>query len=132
MCEYTLEESLGDTGAVVTRAEISPITTHVEYQFPYQTRTEQGIDENGDPVTTTHFVEAPPLAGVRLKDGTVYPYLFGGGMEGYLRGSSSGIYEVIHINERIITPDQVAYLLFRKSVGGEYLTDEFYEVPVNR
>lgn len=132
MREYTFEEPLGDTGAVVTRAEISPITMHVEYQFPYQTRTEQGYDENGNPVSTEQFVEAPPLAGVRLKDGTVYPYLCDGGMEGYLGGPSSGVYEAIYVNDRIITPDQVAYLLFRKTIDGQYSTDEFYEVPVNQ
>lgn len=132
MREYTFEEPLGDTGAVVTRAEISPITMHVEYQFPYQTRTEQGYDENGNPVSTEQFVEAPPLAGVRLKDGTAYPYLCGGGMEGYLGGPSSGVYEAIYVNDRIITPDQVAYLLFRKTIDGQYSTDEFYEVPVNQ
>lgn len=132
MCEYTLEESLGDTGAVVTRAEISPITMHVEYQFPYQTRTEQGFDENGNPVFTEQFLEAPPLAGVRLKDGTVYPYLCGGGIEGYLGDPASGVYEAIYVNERIITPDQVAYLLFLKNADGQYLTDEFYEVLVNQ
>lgn len=132
MREYTFEEPLGDTGAVVTRAEISPITMHVEYQFPYQTRTEQGYDENGNPVLTEQFVEAPPLAGVRLKDGTAYPYLCDGGMEGYLGGPSSGVYEAIYVNDRIITPDQVAYLLFRKTIDGQYSTDEFYEVPVNQ
>lgn len=132
ICEYMLEESLGDTGAVVTRVEISPLTIYVEYQFPYQTRTEQGFDANGNPVTTTDFVEAPPLAGVRLKDGTVYPYLCSGGIEGYLGGTSGGVYEAINVNDRIITPDQVAYLLFQKNVGGQYSTDEFYEVPVNR
>ncbi|MDE6742518.1 MAG: DUF4179 domain-containing protein [Lachnospiraceae bacterium] len=132
MYEYTLEESLGDTGAVVMRAEISPITIHVEYQFPYQTRTAQAIDENGNPVTLHKRVIPPPFVGVRLKDGTVYTHLRGGGMEGYLQGTSSGVYEVINVNERIITPDQVAYLLFLKNVDGQYLADEFYEVPVNQ
>lgn len=134
MYEYTLEESLGDTDAVVMRAEISPITIRVEYQFPYQTRTAQAIDENGNPVTLHKRVIPPPFVGVRLKDGTVYTHLFGGGMEGYLQGASSGVYEVINVNTRIITPEQVAYLLFLKNVD-EYLTEgyeEYYEVPVNR
>ncbi len=134
MREYTFEEPLGDMGAVLIRAEISPITMHVEFQFPYQTQTVQGVDESGNPITTTDFVEAPPLAGVRLKDGTVYPYLCGGGIEGYLGGPSSGVYEAIYMNERIITPDQVECLLFRKHVEGQYdvyLMDEYYEVPVN-
>lgn len=133
MYEYTLEEPLGDTGAVVMRAEISPITIHVEYQFPYQTRTTQAIDENGNPVTLHKRVIPPPFVGVRLKDGTVYPHLLGGGMEGYLQGNSSGIFEIINVNERIITPDQVECLLFLKNAD-EYLTvgyEEYYEVPVN-
>ncbi len=135
MCEYTFEEPLGDTGAVLTRVEISPITMHVEFQFPYQTQTVQGLDENGNPITTTDFAEAPPLTGVRLKDGTVYPYLCGGGIEGYLGNVSSGIYEEIYIIQKVITPDQVECLLFRKHVDGQYdvsLMDEYYEVPVNR
>lgn len=134
MRECTFEEPLGDTGAVVTRAEISPITMHVEYQFPYQTRTEQGFDQDGNPISSEMFVEAPPLAGVRLKDGTVYPYLCSGGITGYLEDSADGVYEGIYVNERVITPDQVEYLLFQKRADGSeevYLTDEFYEVPLN-
>lgn len=132
MREYTFEEPLGDTGAVLIRAEISPITSHVEYRFPYQTQTEVGYDQDGNPFDAELMVEAPPFAGVRLKDGTVYPYLCDGGIEGYLEGPSSGIYEGIYINDRIITPDQVDVLLFSKMVDGQYLTDEFYEVPVSR
>ena len=131
ICEYMLEEPLGDTGAVVTGVEISPVTMHVEYRFPYQTQMEHGFDENGNPISSETFVEPPALAGVRLKDGTAYPYLCGGGMEGYLGDPSGGVYEGIYVNERIITPDQVAYLLFRKNTDGQYMADEFYEVPVN-
>lgn len=132
MYEYTLEEPLGDTGAVVTFAEISPITMHVKYQFPYQTYTEQGVDENGNTVSAELFTEVPNLMGVRLKDGTVYPYLCSGvGVEGYLQDPSGGTYEAIYANDRIITPDQVAYLLFRKDAGGQDSSNEFYEVPVN-
>lgn len=134
MREYTFEEPLGDTGAVLTRAEISPITMYVEYQFPYQTRTEQGFDQDGNPISSEMVVEAPPLAGVRLKDGTVYPYLCVGGMTGYLGDPADGVYEGIYVNERVITPDQVECLLFHKWANGntdEYLMNEFYEVPLN-
>ena len=83
MKEYTLNEPLGDTGATVIKAEISPISMHVEYNFPYQTYTETGFDQDGNPIESEQFVEAPPLAGVKLKDGTLYQYLCGGGAEGY-------------------------------------------------
>lgn len=135
MHEYTFEEPLGDTGAVLLRAEVSPITMRVEYRFPYQTYEEQGFDQDGNPIISDMMVEAPPLAGVRLKDGTAYPYLCGAGMTGYLEDASGGIYESIYVNERIITPDEVEYLLFRKRVDGkydQYLIGEFYEVPVNQ
>ncbi len=128
--EYSLNEPLGDTGATVVRAELSPISMHVEYHFPYQEYTETGYDQDGNPIESTHFVEAPPLAGVQLKDGTVYQYLCDGGAEGYCADDRE-TYAATFANDRIIDTDAVAYLLFRKKVDGLYSESDFYRVAVN-
>jgi len=130
MKEYTLNEPLGDTGATVIKAEISPISMHVEYNFPYQTYLETGFDQDGNPIESTQFVEAPPLAGVKLKDGTLYQYLCGGGAEGY-NPDDKNTYIATYANDRVIDTDQVAYLVFRKKLDGMYSENDFYLVPVN-
>ena len=127
--EYRLNEPLGDTGATVVRAEISPISMNVEYHFPYQEYTETGFDQDGNPIETTQFVEAPPLAGVKLKDGTVYQYLCDGGTEGY-REDDKNTYVATYANDRIIDTDEVAYLIFRKKIDGLYSESDFYLVSV--
>lgn len=129
--EYHLNEPLGDTGATVVYAEISPISMHVEHYFPYQERTETGFDQDGNPIESTGYVEAPPLAGVQLKDGTVYSYLCSGGAGGYGGADNKEIYRETYANDRIIDTDAVAYLLFRKEIDGLYSESEFYRVAVN-
>lgn len=129
--EYHLNEPLGDTGATMVYAEISPISMHVEHYFPYQERTETGFDQDGNPIESTGYVEAPPLAGVQLKDGTVYSYLCSGGAGGYGGADNKEIYRETYANDRIIDTDAVAYLLFRKEIDGLYSESEFYRVAVN-
>ncbi|MDE7205698.1 MAG: DUF4179 domain-containing protein [Lachnospiraceae bacterium] len=128
--EYILNEPLGDTGATVTRAEISPISMHVEYNFPYQTYTETGYDQDGNPIESEQIVEAPPLAGVKLKDGTLYQYLCNGGAEGY-NSDDKNTYVATYANDRVIDTSEVAYLVFRKMTDGLYSESDFYFVPVN-
>lgn len=128
--EYTLNEPLGDTGATVIKAEVSPISMHVEYNFPRQTYTETGFDQDGNPIESEQLVEAPPLAGVKLKDGTLYQYLCNGGSEGY-RSDDRNTYIATYANDRIIDTNEVVYLVFRKMTDGLYSENDFYYVPVN-
>lgn len=67
---------------------------------------------------------------LKLKDGTVYSYLFNGGSEGY-NADDLNTYFATYANNRIIDPNEVAYILFRKGAGGTYSESEFYFVPVN-
>lgn len=128
--EYTLNAPLGDTGATVIKAEISPISMHVEYHFPYQEYVETGFDQDGNTIESTQFVEAPPLAGVQLKDGTIYQYLCDGGEEGY-PADDKNTYIATYANDRIIDTDEVAYLVFRKKIDGLYSESDFYLISVN-
>lgn len=133
MKEYTLQEALGDTGATVVRAEISPVSMHVEYEFPKQQVTETGLNEKGEPIQANFFVEPPMLSGVQMKDGTLYPYLTNGGSYGY-ESEDKEIYFSTTVNSRIIDVSQVESLLFLKAVPEENraLTEEdFYIVPLD-
>ena len=90
-----VNEALGDTGAIVKEAEISPISLRVVYEWPRQEITETGYHESqeevdgemvqsSEPFEYTYYAEPPQLTGVKLKDGTFLPYLYmGPGSEGY-------------------------------------------------
>lgn len=128
----TLSDPLGDTGATVIYAEISPISLYVRYDFPMQETTIEGVNENGEPITSSDFVEAPPITGVRLKDGTFQGYITGGGSMGYL-DEDREVYTCSFALDRILDTDQVDALLFLKALPEEAraMTEEdVYVVPV--
>lgn len=132
----TLSEPLGDSGATVVYAEISPISLHVEYDFPLRKEPVEAVNENGETIMTSDFVEAPDLMGVRLKDGTLLLHLMNGGSMGYEPGNED-IYVVSYATDRVIDPAQVDALLFKKSepeVGENMLyqwkEENLYIVPI--
>lgn len=124
---YTAEcnEPLGDTGATVTGAEISPISIKAIYDFPRQEITETGYDTyyeevNGEtreitePFEHTTYKEPPALIGVKLKDGTLLTHLYmGPGQLGYTDDTSNQ-YVYRFAIDRILDVDQVQSLLFKK------------------
>lgn len=127
----SLSEPLGDSGATVIYAEISPVSIYVNYDFPLQEEPIEAI-KDGEPVMTTTFVEAPPVEGVRLKDGTLLLYITGGGAEGYL-DESREVYAASYAIDRILDPDQVDALLFLKDIPsgeGGLTEDDLYIVPI--
>ena len=130
---YTLNQPLGDSGATIQTVEISPISVYAEYNFPIQKETITGENEDGTTSESTTFKEAPPLMGIKLKDGTVIKNMYmGGGMIGY-QNNSSDDYVYAYATDRIIDPDQIAYFLFVKDIsdGVQGLTeDDYYEVAV--
>ena len=129
----TLSDPLGDTGATVIYAEISPISIYVRYDFPLQIETVEGV-HNGEPITSSTFVEAPPVTGVRLKDGSFQGYITNGGSSGYLDDDENHeVYTCSFMLNRILDTDQVDALLFRKAWPEEKraMTEEdVYIVPV--
>lgn len=133
----SLDYTLGDTGAVVKEAEISPISLRATLDFSYKEEELDGFNENGEEITSTTFAEPPSLVGVKMKDGTLYPYLYRGpGSYGYMsdEDKENGIYTTVFGIDRILEPDQVESLLFIKSTpeGDTPLTeDDLYIVPIN-
>lgn len=127
-----LSEPLGDSGAVVTYAEISPISLYVTYDFPMQKEEIEGVNAIGEAIMSTHFVELPAITGVRLKDGTLLTVIINGGTQGYL-GDNKDIYVHSFAFDRILDTEQIDALLYIKSYPeGEYkLTEEnLYIVPI--
>lgn len=133
MRECSLNAPLGDSGATVVKAEISPISLRAEFQYPRQEIQEKGIDENGKEITMTSYKEPPRLSGVRMKDGTVYPYLYlGPGGQGY-ENNNSDRYTITFAIDRVIDVEQVESLLFSKSYEegrGTSIEENFYIVPL--
>ena len=130
--ECSLNTPLGNTGASVVKAEISPISLGVEYEFPRQLEPGTAVDENGQEKETTFYAEPPWLMGVRMKDGTMYPYIYlGPGSMGYETEESSR-YRTMFAIDRVLDVDQVESLLFAKPAGECGTTSEemFYIVPV--
>ncbi len=142
--EFELNAPLGDTGAVVKKAELSPISMHVEYDFPMRKETvkemvaveaeaeAQGLESELVEREVERAVEPPMIQGVKLKDGTIYPFLTDGGSSGW-EADNTDIYTATFANDRVIDVDQVQSLLFHKSspAAGEVYTEEnFYVVDL--
>lgn len=108
------KETLGDTDAVVTSVELSPVSIRVLYDFPRKLLTEEFEDEDGRLQSYTYSAEPPMAVGVRLKDGTCLAPLYGGpGTQGYL-DTSSEQYVLAYAFAQVIDPDQAAAILFEK------------------
>lgn len=109
-----LEEPVGDVGMTVTHVELSPISAYIEYKVSNQQATEK---------VNTSF------PGIKMKDGTLYPYIW---YEPGITGKSSSDSEAYVINfsfDRIIDVDQVEGLIFlKKNMDGpiENMTEERY------
>jgi len=131
-----LSQPLGDSGAIVTKAEISPISFHIEYNFPLQIVALDGEDQDGNVIHTTTFAETPRLTGVRLKDGTKLTGITQPGSEGYNRDDTS-TYILDCGTDHIIDPAEVDALLFVKTepeTQQEYRNmpeEKLYIVPLN-
>lgn len=127
------EQKLGDSGATVTSVELSPVSIRVAYEFPRIEKNEEYIDENGETQIVTHYEEAPRASGVKLKDGTTILNLYGGpGTAGYISDDSDEYISGFAF-DRVIDPDQVASVLFRKTTndnGNMAEEPEYYEVAV--
>ena len=129
MKECLLNAPLGDSKATVIRAEISPMSLMVQYDFP-----RLNAADNDDNANTALFEEPPHLTGIKLKDGTLYPFVyFGPGRMGY-ESNESDVYTMAFAIDRIIDVEQVESLLFIKSYPGDGLVpteDNFYVVPID-
>ena len=143
----TVNVPLDDTGATVIGAEISPISIGATYNFPYQTRTEELPEDEAKAQAEAEGVDVseietifevptypPDLMGVKMKDGTLYPYLYmGPGSMGYTDENPDVCYTRFAI-DRILDPSQVEALLFFKSYAGDGIVpteDNFYVVPIS-
>lgn len=110
----TLSASLGDSGATVTYAEISPISIFMTYDFPLQLEEIEGFNDKGEAITSSAFVEPPFFVGFRLKDGTLLTGIMNGGAVGYDK-SDPKIFRATYGTNRIIDPSEVDALLYQKS-----------------
>lgn len=126
MREWTGRLPLGDSGAVICRVELSPISGYVEYDWPRQRETRQAVGADGESVEISRWARAPRMSGVKLEDGTEYRDLFSGdGTEGYRNSDqASTLYYACRGNVRIIDPVKVTELFFENTADGG-----FYEVP---
>lgn len=128
--EYNLEAPVGDSGAMLLRAEISPISIYTECRFPRQKVAEIASEEGEEPYIK--YAEPPELRGVKMKDGTLYTDIVGGGIQGY-KSKDSDVYRKNLNFEGIFDIDQIDALLFLKSYpeGEEgFKEDNFYIVPL--
>ena len=132
VCE--MDQPLEDTGAVIKRLEISPISIVAEYDFPRQTVVEECIEENGEMGTFERYAEPPVVKGVKLKDGTVIKYLYGGPGGGGYDGAAGSKYVTKNAADRIIDPDEVESVLFLKDYTQwkDIDSPEFIEVELNK
>ncbi len=117
---YALGASVGDSGATVTTVELSPISIKVNYDFQGEKVSQEGSDKS--------YTNPPLFCGVRLKDGTMLPYLADGGSGGYTDETAAQYY-FMSAFDRVIDVDNVDALLFRKA-DGTPSGDNLYIVPL--
>lgn len=130
--EINLSEALGESGAVVKRVEISPISIEVEYAFEAHEIALEGIDAaTGETIQTTDYEEPPVINGVRLKDGTMLTGIMNGGTTCW--SESLDTYTATYTTNCIIDTEQVDAILFLKAIpdqNGPIAEDNLYIVPV--
>lgn len=115
------EQVMGDTGAVLTGCEVSPISLRAVFNVENVTISRTEADEN-----------IPLLSGVKLKDGTIIAGIADGGT-GHFFGDNE--YEEVFATNRILDVDQIESVLLFKSYWGDDASpslDNFYEVPLNK
>lgn len=134
--KVTLSEPLGDSGATVVYAELSPISFYIQYDFPLRKEQSDAIDGNGVAIASETFAKAPEFIGVHLKDGTYMMYIADCGVVGY-RNESENVYVAARASVRVIDTSQVDALLFVKDIpirqhDGEYelIKENLYIVPI--
>lgn len=129
-----VSEKLGDSGASVTGAEVSPISVKAVYDFPAKKVKEHAVNETtGEEYETEMLAEPPLLVGVKLKDGTLVMNT-GGGMMGYTDGGKN-VYEECFAMGRLLDVDEVESLLFvRKPLEEEreLTEDDLYVVKIRK
>ena len=119
------EQSLGDSGAVLTEANISPISLRAVCRL-----SDEMSDALKNAIDDDEVI--PRLLGVRMKDGTLYPYLYKGPGAGGSPGEN--LYETRFAVDRILEPQDIEAFLFLKSYpeGEETLSaDNLYIVPLD-
>lgn len=129
---FTLSEALGDSGATVTHAELSPVSIEVIYQFGAEEIEVEAVDQDGNEYMAKDYAEPPMISGVRLKDGTYLTGIMGAGRFGWV-DLEEGIYHAVFSLSRIINTDEVDALLFVKSYPEENVElseENLYIVPV--
>lgn len=130
--EVKINAAMGDTGATVKRAEISPVSLYVVMDYPRQEEmTEFFEDENGETEKFTQWKKAPALCGVRYKDGTLLPFITEAGNMDYTDEQGTE-YAQRRALDRVIDVGQVDALLFNKNTyqSGLPTEDDFYVVPI--
>ncbi len=127
-----VSEKLGDAGASVVKAEVSPISIKAVCDFPAKTVKEKAVNEStGEEYETDMLAEPPALAGVKLKDGTLVTDTRGGTM-GYTDGGKRAYQECFAMG-RLLDVDQVESLLFiRKTpeTDREFTEDDLHVVNI--
>lgn len=113
-----LSYEIEDTGIFLTEAEVTPISFRARIKVPENLE----FEELADPIA---------LTGVKLRDGTLYPYLADGGSTGWI-DKTERLYQMHFAAARIIEPEEVTALLFWKTYpdGNEITEENFYVVPL--
>lgn len=131
-----LSAPLGDSGATLEYAEISPISVYVTGDFPLQKEETEAENGKGETVLNETFVHAPDFVGLKMKDGSLLTYIINGGTVGY-PDPEKEIYQWAFSITPAIDPEEVDALLFQKTVPetnaqGSYESreEDLYIVPL--
>ena len=138
---YTdLDCPIGETGATLKAAELSPISVTLTYDWPRNVLTETGYseeivtDEDGTeheqsvPFEHEYYEEPPSLQGVRMRDGSVLMGINGGPGSGGYEDENGTTWICQSGTGKILDPENITSLLFLNpetlSEDGAGITEE--------
>lgn len=117
---YQAASAVGETGITIKQLELSPVSVRATLSVPEQTEFDKELISD-----MTH------PCGVRLKDGTMLPYLSTGGGGGFTDETRTE-YRFIHPFNHMIDLNQVEAMVFLKPNAWKDAadTERFYIVPL--
>ncbi len=113
--KIVLDTTLGDSGATLKYAEISPISVYVLGEFPLQKEETESENGKGETILNETFVYAPDFVGLKMKDGSLLTYIINGGTVGY-PDSEKEVYRWACSITPAVDPEEIDALLFQKSI----------------
>lgn len=115
-----------DTDATLVNVELSPISIILKYRYP----SKEALESSHTSEDTENASIGPFILGLKMKDGTIFPYVLDAGVNEWKDTTEIQKYTL----NRIVNMDDVESLLFKKkdcdTLGSEMTLDCVHEIKI--